>query len=268
MEKYTYNDYYCDEKNISTIKLDVVKHGPFSVYLVYDKGYMIDDYRIKFSLYSTEGINDIKNIDKNILGYYFYINISKKYILIIIYRELFELFASNEKNDDKYIIMDINGNIIYFKNSNKENENEINLKNLETLKKIKLIFTREKYDTAYKFNILCGIYKKLCNITDIYDINEINNKIDEVDNIKYLLYLWAFKFIKNEEYYNFVFIDISNNLRYKNNYIISCNFDTYLKTFFQNIIPNSEIYKNVETYYKTLSIMIGGFKKYKIIKNI
>ena len=252
----TYEDYY--NSDIPICNVYIKKRGLVYFYpgkliqKICINEFIIDNYKLKISINSLQNVENSISIYNNSTCYYFYINISKKYILILVYRELFELFINTKINTDKYIILDIKGNNVYFKDS-KNNEREIEI---NTLKKIKLLFTNNNFDIIDKFNILCDLY------TNIKTFNDS-------ENIKYLLYSWSMCFIGRNGgsiFYDFLFWNKFSNEQY----IIKCDENLFIYTFFENFRNNPVIIEKIKIIYNSFlqQLLKGGrLKKYKIIKN-
>ena len=242
-ERYSYEQYFNMKNNLCTIDMCRYDTPTIPVYSIND--YIIDGYSLKISLYSNMCIkNNIK------VKFYFYIHIKYNYILIMEYRELFELMKRPNLLLEDFLIMDINGNIIYFDRSGDTSKKRIK----RILPKIKLIFTKDRIDIKERFNTICGLYSIISN-------EQTANKII------YLLYFFKHFCMRDKDYYDFLF---KERFLPTESYMIPCDEKLFKYTFFDSI-NEPEIIILINQYYRDSISKIGGgryHKKYKIIKNM
>ena len=149
------------------------------------------NYILKISLFLSFIFNLNLNLNAIIIygPYYIFINISKKYILLMTYRELAELFINDNIYDiiDEYIVLDIFGNNI--------KSNISDTTNIEIIDYVKIFLCNNNIKNKIKFEI---INKFITN-------SELNEKMI------YLMEVLKEYFNIN---YNFSLLKISNNVNY------------------------------------------------------
>ena len=191
------------------------------------------NYILKISLFLSFIFNLNLNLNAIIIygPYYIFINISKKYILLMTYRELAELFINDNIYDiiDEYIVLDIFGNNI--------KSNISDTTNIEIIDYVKIFLCNNNIKNKIKFEI---INKFITN-------SELNEKMI------YLMEVLKEYFNIN---YNFSLLKISNNVNLS-------NYDKYFTMFYNNITDET-----IKEKIRTI-VQLGGNnkrKKYIIIK--